>query len=340
MPNSPKKTTPKASAQVTAAVKPPKPAKPPKAAKSAPKGAKKPPAAGAPIVQRGTLFNDHFSYVEELLLARAKVQQTSGHNLHKGTPREAFIADFLAGHIGEGIGIGTGEVIDARSQSGKIRNQMDVVLYDERIPRFDMGADISLFPIEGVKATIEVKSILQEKDIKQACEAAERISALDPQWPEGQEQPRVPRRFLVAYSSAVTLDTIFEWLVKYYKAAEIVRPDMKRIGLREAVGADHPGVLPHLRSSTLDGIFVFGKGAILFPSFSFALNQQPLAAPRGIHGTQLIQWHMVSGGTGALHLFFLALMESILDNTLLQSYARALRFDRIEFKEMRYTVKI
>lgn len=319
------------------AIKQPKPSKPPKAAV---KTVGKTASPTAPIIQGGTLFNDHFSYVEQLLLARSKVQKTSGHNLHKGTPREAFIADFISGHIGAGIGVGTGEVIDAHSEPGANRNQIDIVLYDERIPRFDIGSDISLFPVEGVKATIEVKSTLQEKDLQQACRAAEHIAALSAQWPKGKSQPRVPRRFLVAYSSAVTLDTIFDWLVAYYKAAELRRVGMKRVGLRETVGAGDEAILPMMRSSTLDGIFVFGVGAILFPSFSLALHQQPLAQPHAIVPIRPIQWHQVNGGTGAAHLFFLSLMESILDDTLLQSYAQTLHFDQIQFKEMTYLVKI
>jgi hypothetical protein len=314
--------------------------KPSKSLKAAAKSVSKIASSIAPIIQGGTLFNDHFSYVEQLLLSRSKVQKTSGHNLHKGTPREAFIADFISGHIGAGIGIGTGEVIDAHSRSGANRNQIDIILYDERIPRFDIGSDIRLFPVEGVKATIEVKSILQKKDLHQACRAAEHIAALSPQWSKGKNQPRVPRRFLVAYSSAVTLDTIFDWFVAYYKAAELPRVGMKSVGLRETVGAGDEAILPMMRSSTLDGIFVFGEGAILFPSFSLALHQQPLAPPHSIVPVRKIQWHQVNGGTGAAHLFFLSLMESILDDTLLQSYAQTLRFNQIQFKEMTYLVKI
>lgn len=309
-----------------------------KSGKSAAAPAKK--KSAAPIIQDGTLFNDHFSHIEQLLLARAKVQATSGHNLHKGTPREAFISDFITGHIGAGIGVGTGEVIDARLASGETRNQIDIVLYDQRIPRFDIGANIHLFPVESVKATIEVKSTLQEKDLQQACRAAEHIGALLPQTGSDRKQIRTPRRFLVAYGSTVTLDTIFDWLVSYYKKAELPRADMDRVGLREALFPDNQSLLPGLRSSTLDGIFVFGRGAILFPSFNLPLRQEPLAQARGRLSMQAIQWQIVNGGTGAAHLLFLALMESILDDTLMHSYAKALRFDPITFKEMAYLVKV
>ena len=41
----------------------------------------------------------HMSAVEEQLLATSKIPANSGHSLHKGTPREAFIREFLEAHL-------------------------------------------------------------------------------------------------------------------------------------------------------------------------------------------------------------------------------------------------
>ena len=57
----------------------------------------------------------HMSAVEEQLLATSKIPANSGHSLHKGTPREAFIREFLEAHLPSTLAIGTGEIIDSDS---------------------------------------------------------------------------------------------------------------------------------------------------------------------------------------------------------------------------------
>ncbi|WP_320660073.1 DUF6602 domain-containing protein [Enterobacter asburiae] len=57
----------------------------------------------------------HMSAVEEQLLATSKIPANSGHSLHKGTPREAFIREFLEAHLPSTLAIGTGEIIDSES---------------------------------------------------------------------------------------------------------------------------------------------------------------------------------------------------------------------------------
>ncbi|MEU3679269.1 DUF6602 domain-containing protein, partial [Streptomyces griseus] len=67
--------------------------------------------------------------VEDQLLATSKIPANSGHSLHKGTPREAFIKEFLEAHLPSTLAIGSGELIDSESQPSEARRQFDLVIY-------------------------------------------------------------------------------------------------------------------------------------------------------------------------------------------------------------------
>ncbi len=41
----------------------------------------------------------HFKAVEDSLVALAKIQNNTGHSIHKGSPRESFIMNFLEKHL-------------------------------------------------------------------------------------------------------------------------------------------------------------------------------------------------------------------------------------------------
>ena len=105
---------------------------------------------------------------ENHLLSISKVPANSGHSLHKGTPREAFIREYLEGHLSSNVAIGTGEIIDANSLSGQARNQYDIVIYKRSYPKLDFGGGITGFLIESVIATIEVKSVLTQAEFGNA----------------------------------------------------------------------------------------------------------------------------------------------------------------------------
>ena len=74
------------------------------------------------------MLRTHMDTVENQLLVTSRIPANSGHTLHKGTPREAFIREFLEGHLPSNVAIGTGEIIDANSQPGQQRNQYDIVI--------------------------------------------------------------------------------------------------------------------------------------------------------------------------------------------------------------------
>src|SRR5882672_3148792 len=106
------------------------------------------------------MLKSHLDAVERHLLQIAQIPANAGHMLHRGTPREAFIKEFLTGHLSARLAVGTGEVIDANSQPRQARNQFDIVIYKSDYPRIDLGGGINVFLAESVVATIEVKSVL------------------------------------------------------------------------------------------------------------------------------------------------------------------------------------
>lgn len=96
------------------------------------------------------MLNEHFIAVEKVLIHQAKVSSNSGHSIHKGTPRELFIREFLGNHLGSNVAIGTGEIIDANSYSGENRNQNDIIIYRSDYPKIFFGGDINAFLFESV----------------------------------------------------------------------------------------------------------------------------------------------------------------------------------------------
>lgn len=255
----------------------------------------------AKVCQKGTLINEHFSAIEKTLLAAKEIQETVGHSLHKGTPREAFVRGFLQDHIGTRFGIGTGEIIDCLSKSKAPRNQIDIVVYDDAYPRLSLGGGISSFLIESVRATIEVKSTLTKEDLINSAIAGENIKNLV-NLPGGERLNLPPRRFVVAYSGPKNIDTVFGWLVQHYKNAAL---HPSKYSAQCESYAHGEGEIPRevYRSSTLDGIFILGMGFVLFDGFSFTLGPV-YANPKSHRNLVPIQWSYGSCATGALHLFF------------------------------------
>ena len=140
--------------------------------------------------------------VENSLVHTSRIPANSGHSLHKGTPREAFIREFLENHLSSNIAIGSGEIIDFKSAPNVQRNQFDIVLYKRNYPKLSFGGNIDAFLIESVVATIEVKSILDSKGIEQSIRAAHAAKSLIPSIVLSMHTGWIPPKvlnFVVAY---------------------------------------------------------------------------------------------------------------------------------------------
>ncbi|MCP4230290.1 MAG: hypothetical protein GY771_09105, partial [bacterium] len=124
------------------------------------------------------MLKTHMDAKEQHLLAISQIPANAGHTLHRGTPREAFIREFLSDHLSERVAIGTGEIIDSQSLPRQQRNQMDIVVYRRDYPKLSIGGGISAFLAESVVATIEVKSVLDQAGTTTAVSSASNVKSL------------------------------------------------------------------------------------------------------------------------------------------------------------------
>ena len=198
--------------------------------------------------------------VEAALLHTAQIPANAGHPLHRGTPREAFIRQFLADHLSEELAIGHGEIISADSQPSEVRNQFDIVLYKRHFPKLPFGGGVNAFLAESVVATIEVKSTLTKEELRSPIKAAHNLKALHRHFAPNRymsllQHPRPsPLCYVVAYNGPARLETAREWLLTLCTEEKIVLPELPPL-IQQRYGIGCP---------TIDGIFLLGKGFVQF----------------------------------------------------------------------------
>ncbi|TCK95577.1 DUF6602 domain-containing protein [Paraburkholderia sp. BL9I2N2] len=201
----------------------------------------------------------HMAAVEDQLLATSKIPANSGHSLHKGTPREAFIKEFLEAHLPSTLAIGSGELIDSESQPAEPRRQFDLVIYKRSLPKLDFGGGISGFLAESVVATIEVKSTLDKAGMQQAITAARAAKQLKKcetwSFSSGYVPPAI-LSFVVAYAGPQQMETVLNWITEIEAAQGIA-------GARLPVGEERI----RTPSQSIDGAFLLGTGFVTFDNF-------------------------------------------------------------------------
>lgn len=236
------------------------------------------------------MLEAHMNAVENSLLQTAQIPANAGHTLHRGTPRENLIVNFLTSHLSANVAIGSGEVIDHRSKPRDPRNQFDIVIYRNNYPKLDFGG-VNGFLVESVVATIEVKSVLDQSAVDQAATAASRLKQLEPQYSRSAEFgwiPPKPLSFVVAYSGPANMKTVVGWERNARAALELPADTWT----------------PEQRLKTaghcLDGIAVLGSGA------HFLCNTPSY----GSHIDPRARTFMWEGERGSLLFFFLALQQA------------------------------
>ena len=205
------------------------------------------------------MLKSHLDAVEQLLLANSKIPHNAGHTIHRGTPRESFIRDFLSGHLSAKLAIGTGEIIDASSKPRESRNQFDIVVYKYDYPKIVLGGGINAFLAESVVATIEVKSLLTKEELKTAVSAASKAKRAARNLSTVFQAGWIPSNilsFVVAYDGPVHTSTVYDWLIE----AE------GELGLNRAPLPPTADERRSLTSESLDGIICLGRGSIIHDS--------------------------------------------------------------------------
>ncbi len=243
------------------------------------------------------MLNSHFAAVESSILAQSGVAKNAGHNLHRGTPREVFIKEFLEQHLSERLGIGTGEIIDSNSEARAARNQIDIVIYRKDYPRLTFGGGISAFLAESVLATIEIKSILNYSAVEQSVGAAVAVKKLNRSFNSafqtGHEKPGI-LSFVVAYDGPEYL-TVTNWLQRAHEERGVVLPRLPT-NHNDCQRTSWPSI---------DGIFLLGKGFLQSDTsaISYINDDVRLAYPSR-------EWIWCESEKGSLLMLFMLITQA------------------------------
>jgi hypothetical protein len=110
---------------------------------------------------QGNKFREWIKLQESFLHQQAELAGLLSHSSTIGTAREFLVKRVLQAVLPPLIHVGSGIIVDAHDTLSK---QIDVVLYDSRFPLMEFEQGVGIYPIEGVIATIEVKTDLSTTD--------------------------------------------------------------------------------------------------------------------------------------------------------------------------------
>lgn len=243
------------------------------------------------------MLQAHLNAIEQHLLTISKIPANSGHSLHKGTPREAFVKEFLASHLSSDVAVGTGEIISAESKPSDARNQIDIIIYKKNYPKIDFGGGINAFLAESVVATIEVKSVLDRDGLEKAIKAAHTVKNLNRSvhtvFTSGYKPPSI-LSYVVAYDGPTHMKTVLDWIPLIHASLQI-NPKPKTWPITNRYDIPSPSI---------DGVFVLGRGLLFFDNspLSLATDDPGIAEV-------LIKWG--AADTSQNNLFFLFMLLTV-----------------------------
>lgn len=263
------------------------------------------------------MLKSHMDNKETILVAQSTSASITGHPLHKGTPRESFIHEFLKDHLPTTISIGTGEIIDCNSSPGEPRNQYDIILYRNDYPKLNFGGGVNAYLIESVVATIEVKSTLTSDELERSIIAANNSKNLTTNFQQVISTNLAGssgiKNYVVAYTGPAKMQTIHNWLKPIHDKLGISLPTLTLDETRFKI-----------KCPSIDGVFVLKKGYFYFDNiqYGFALNEIRKAYPT-------LRWVMSECEDGNLLMLFHMLQEIVksLSGTFLNAFPYINRHD-------------
>ena len=118
-------------------------------------------------------MSDVRTYVEHLeLIAELLAKQASDlikHPGEKGRTSEFIARGIIRAILPQKFSIGTGFLVNSKGDRSR---QQDLVLFDETMNApIRLAGEVGVFPVECVYATVEVKSTLTKKTIREAAES-------------------------------------------------------------------------------------------------------------------------------------------------------------------------
>lgn len=114
-----------------------------------------------------------FNRLESVLEREAEHAGVLEHGTMIGSVREFITRRVLQSFLPPVTHFGAGKVIDS---VGNDSRQVDVILFDGRFPHFSSHGMLGLYPVEGVLATVEIKSGLTKDKVAEAFENCSSVS--------------------------------------------------------------------------------------------------------------------------------------------------------------------
>jgi len=213
-----------------------------------------------------SIFFDHFEVVRRRLTAEGRIADSFQNGTNRGDIREAFVRELLNDCTPQFCSVGSGEIIHRNMSAAERRNQIDVVLYNNRFPKLSGFRGVSIFFVETVSSFIEVKSKLTKAHVQKAATVTKSVKSYpntDAQRfnPTGIVKTPRPYSFVFAYDAAAKdIHRVKEWLKEV--AAE---GDYDLIGLIET----DPLNRAFYRHGFIDGVFVLNKGCVFLDAMPF-----------------------------------------------------------------------
>ena len=122
------------------------------------------------------LVSDYASALVRSMLVVSESLWDLDHTTSKGTLRELLVSSLLRRFLSSQFSVSSGVIVN---QGGEQSNQMDVIILDNRVlPPFIYEQNLGVIPVESVVAVIEVKSRLDDCEVKKADNAAGRLKAI------------------------------------------------------------------------------------------------------------------------------------------------------------------
>ena len=112
-------------------------------------------------------FRDLFATRIAGAIAEARAADSVPHSGVKGNVREILIRELFRPLLPANLGVGHGHIVS--SVEGKVSTEQDIVIYERRlVPPVLYEGSLGMFPLECTLATIEVKSKLTRKGLRDA----------------------------------------------------------------------------------------------------------------------------------------------------------------------------
>ncbi|TOI39074.1 DUF6602 domain-containing protein, partial [Vibrio parahaemolyticus] len=125
-------------------------------------------------------IDDWVQSISDMIKISANVgSSVSNHSTILGDARESFIRDILENFLPSSIVIGSGQIIDQYEGRSK---QIDIIIYRRDFPVLQTFGSADVYLIEGVLATIEVKSMLDKDNLEMALNNAKSVKDLKPKF--------------------------------------------------------------------------------------------------------------------------------------------------------------